>query len=275
MIPPMRAYAHVRAHAALQAVVSGFSQRQFANAAAPAILLPARTDAFIEFYLAEPYRVRHPDAEGSAPASVPLTTLVAPHARPGTALFIRGRVDTFTVHFTPTGCHRLFGCDLQPLRDQGVPAVDVLGPGLRRLHAALAATADWPGRVAVAQAWLAERLQRARPADALDAAALALADATQPLRLADLAARAGCSERHLSRQLSQRLGVAPRLYARLARFQAVLQAHREHPAMPIAHLAQMAHYFDHAHLVRDCRAFTGQSPGDFVRAWTPPDRAGF
>lgn len=269
----MPAYVHARAHPALQAVVSGFSQRQFAHAQAPALALPARTDSFVEFYLAEPYQVRSPG--DAAPVSAPVTTLVAPHARPGTALFIRGRIDTFTLHFTPTGCHRLFGCDLQPLRDQGLPAVDVLGPGLRHLHDALAAQADWADRVAVAQAWLLARLAQARPADAIDAAAVALAQPQLPWRLADLAVHAGCSERHLSRVLSQRLGVAPRLYARLARFQAVLQARRQHPALPIAHLAQLAQYFDHAHLVRDCQAFTGQPPGEFLRGWTPPERAGF
>lgn len=270
----MRAYAHVEAHPSLRAVVSGFSQRRFADAKAPAIALPARTDGFIEFYLAEPYHVR-PAQAGPQRQRLPVTTLVAPHMRPGTELFIRGRIDTFTMHFTPTGCHRLFGCDLRPLSDRGVPAVDVLGPALRGLHDALAAQADLAGRIVVAQNWLAHRLLKARPADAIDAAAQVLADATRPAKLADLAAHAGCSERHLSRALGQRLGVAPRLYARLARFQAVLQAHQAHPALPISHLAQMAHYFDHAHLVRDCQAFTGQAPGEFVRAWTPPERAGF
>lgn len=269
----MRAYVHVRAHPALQTVVTGFSQRRFDQAQAPPLRLPARTDSFIEFYLAEPYRVRPAQAADAAP--VPQTTLVSPHLRPGTELLIGGRVDTLTLHFAPTGCHRLFGCDVQPLCDQGVPAADVLGPSLRALHDALAAAPDLAARVGRVETWLAERLLRARPADALDAAAWVLADPSRPARLADLAARAGCSERHLSRVLSQRLGVAPRLYARLSRFQAVLDAHRADPGQPITQLAQAAHYFDHAHLVRDCQAFTGQTPTAFIRSWTPPERAGF
>lgn len=268
----MRPYAYFRAHPALQAVVSGFSQRSFDNAQAPGIALPARTDTFIEFYLAETYHVRMSNAP--AAARVPETTLVAPHTRPGTELYIRGRIDTFTIHFTPTGCHRLFGCDLQPLHDQGVPAFDVLGSPLRALRDALAVHGDWLARVEAAQGWLLDRLARVRPADALDAAALVLADPTQPARLRDLAAQAGCSERHLTRTLGQRLGAAPRLYARIARFQAMLKAHQAHPNLPIAHLAQLAHYFDHAHLVRDCQAFTGKAPGAFVKEWQGPERAG-
>ena len=75
----MRPYVHFRAHPALQAVVSGFSQRCFDNAQGPVIALPARTDAFIEFYLAETYQVRMSNAQAAAP--VPETTLVAPHTR--------------------------------------------------------------------------------------------------------------------------------------------------------------------------------------------------
>lgn len=268
----MRPYAYFRAHPALQAVVSGFSQRCIDNAQGPVIALPARTDVFIEFYLAETYQVRMSSAQ--AAARVPETTLVAPHTRPGTELLIRGRIDTFTIHFTPTGCHRLFGCDLQPLHDQGVPAGDVLGSPLRALRDALAVQGDWRARVAAAQGWLLDRLARARPADALDAAADVLADPRQPALLRDLAAEAGCSERHLTRVLGQRLGAAPRLYARLARFQGLLKAYQAQPDLPITHLAQLAHYFDHAHLVRDCQAFTGKAPGAFVREWTGPERAG-
>lgn len=273
-MPPAQPYLHLPAHPALQAVVRGFSQRQFADARGPALHLPARTDSFIEFYLAEPYRVCRPGTSGDEPVSAPWVTMVAPHVRPGTALFIRGRVDTFTIHFTPTGCHRLFGCDQQPLRDQGSPAGDVLGQGLTALQAALGRQSDWTGRVAAAQAWLAERLVRARPADALDAAAEALAGGHRPWPMAELARRAHVSERHLSRVLSQRLGVSPRLYARMARFEAVLQARQHHPAWSIARLAQAVNYFDQAHLVRDCRAFTGEAPGSYFRHWTPRERAG-
>lgn len=268
----MRPYAHFRAHPALQSVVSGFSQRCFDDARGPVIALPARTDVFIEFYLAEPYQVRMSGAP--AAATVPETTLVAPHTRPGTELLIRGRIDTFTVHFTPTGCHRLFGCDLQPLHDQGVPAGDVLGAPLRALREAVAAQRGWQERVAAAQAWLLSRLEHTRAGDAIDAAALVLADPSRPVRLRDLAQEAGCSERHLTRVLGQRLGVAPRLYARIARFQSLLKAHQAQPGLPLTQLAQLAHYFDHAHLVRDCQAFSGKAPGAFVREWTGPERAG-
>lgn len=267
----MRAYQHVSAHPSLLAVVSGFSLRRFEQARSQTpVELPARTDLFLEFYLAEPYRVR----QGGSTSLAPVMALVAPHTRPGTALLIEGRIDTFTVHFTATGCHRLYGCNMPALRDRAVLATDALGRDMLRLHDALQRHTAFADRVALVQAHLEARLAFARPADAIDLAAEALAFAASPLRVSTLAARAGCSERQFSRVFTDRTGVAPKLYGRMARFQSLLKAHQQQPDAPLAHLAMAAHYFDQAHFVRDCRAFTSRAPQDFLRRWTPPERVG-
>jgi hypothetical protein len=146
----MQAYRHVRVHPVLSAVIAGFSQRQRTEVLdLPALDLPARTDLFLEFYLAEPYGVRRDGATRPAPE----IALEAPHTLPGPALLIRGAVDTFTVHFTSTGCHRLYGCDLGALRDRAVLATDALGPGILRLRAALQRAQDFEERVALCS-WL-------------------------------------------------------------------------------------------------------------------------
>jgi len=264
----MRGYQHVRAHPALSQVIAGFSQRQFDNAQALPVALPARTDLFLEFYLGEPYRVRRDGSTGTAP----VIALVAPHTHPGTELLIQGHVDTFTVHFTPTACHRLFGCDLKALRDRAVLASDALGLSILKLHSALQAARSFTARLALAQAYFESHLVRARPADAIDLAAQVLASAQLPVRVSQLAEQAGCSERQLSRVFTQRTGLPPKLYSRLARFQALLTTHQRQPSLPLAQLAHAAHYFDQAHFIRDCREFTARSPQDFLRHWMPADR---
>jgi len=261
----MLSYLAAPPHAALRGVVLRFSQRRCRDAhrQVPAFGLPARTDQFIEFYLGEPVQVAQ---GGGAPSPAPEIVLVAPHTRPGTRLQMWGDIDTFTVHFQPTGLHRLFGLPLQGLTDQGLPAVDVLDRQVLDLRDALAAAPDFAGRVAGAQAWLAQRLLSARAADGLDLAALRLAaDTSLPLRT--LAQLANCSERHLHRRLVERCGVAPKLFARLLRFQGLLAAQRREPTESLTALALQAGYFDQAHCIRDCREFTGQAPRAFLAAW--------
>lgn len=122
---------------ALRGVVARFSQRRCADAPRhiPAFGLPARLDRFIEFYLGEPVRVGQ---AGEPAGAAPEIVLVAPHARPGKRLQMVGDVDTFTIHFEPTGLHRLFGLPLQGLADQALVASDALGREVLALRDQLA-----------------------------------------------------------------------------------------------------------------------------------------
>ena len=258
---------------ALGCIVARFSQRRCREAQrhVPAFDLPARLDRFIEFYLGEPVRV---GTGAESPRAVPEVVLVAPHTRPGKRLQMLGDVDTFTIHFEPTGLHRLFGLPLQGLADHALAAPDALGTAVLRLRDRLAQAPDFDARVACATAWLGQRLAAARPADGLDALVatrltpgMGPAAATDHGRVALWARQLGWSERHLHRRFIERTGLPPSLHGRLLRFQSLMQAHARAPASPLTQLALEAGYFDQSHCIRDCRAFTSQPPGAFLAAW--------
>lgn len=251
---------------ALRGVVARFSQRRCVDAHRhiPAFGLPARLDRFIEFYLGEPVRVGQ---AGEPAGAAPEIVLVAPHARPGKRLQMVGDVDTFTIHFEPTGLHRLFGLPLQGLADQALVASDALGREVLALRDQLARADHFEARVACAAAWLGARLADARPADALDAAIAGWRAEDEGRSVAAWARLLGCSDRHLHRRFVERTGLAPALHGRLLRFQGLLDAHARAPLAPLTVLALQAGYFDQAHCIRDCRAFTGQPPRAFLAAW--------
>lgn len=258
---------------ALAAVITHFSQRSADDARhIPALPLPARTDLFLEFYLAEPYRVRQ--GSDTLVRSAPALALVAPHTRPGTELHILGRIDTFTVHFTATGCHRLFGCRLDELRDRAVLATDCLSHDVLQLRAALQAATSFGSRVAQANGYFEQILARARAADDLDHAALQMVALGGRVRVSALAQQARCSERHLARVFAQRTGLSPKLYARICRFHAALKGRPSAASGTLTQLALAGDYYDQAHFIRDCRDFTGQAPSGFLRRWTGPEHIG-
>lgn len=251
---------------ALRGVVARFSQRRCVDAHrhVPAFGLPARLDRFIEFYLGEPVRV---GVDGDVPRTVPDIVLVAPHTRPGKRLQMVGDVDNFTIHFEPTGLHRLFGLPLRGLGDQALLATDVLGRQVLALRDRLARADGFEARVACANAWLSELLGLARSADALDAAAGAWRRDGDDAGVAGWARRLGWSERHLHRSFVERTGLSPALHGRLLRFQGLMDAHARAPLASLTELALQAGYFDQSHCIRDCRAFTGQPPRAFLAAW--------
>jgi AraC-like DNA-binding protein len=76
----------------------------------------------------------------------------------------------------------------------------------------------------------------------------------------------GMSERHLRREFTRSVGIGPKQYARLARFQRALEAIRARPELTFAELAASSGFADEAHLARECRTIAGRNLTSLRRA---------
>jgi transcriptional regulator GlxA family with amidase domain len=90
------------------------------------------------------------------------------------------------------------------------------------------------------------------------------------LRVADVAARVGWSDRHLGDRFRAETGLSPKEAARVVRFDRArrLLAARVGAGRPpeLAGLAADGGFADQAHLTREWRAFSGLSPTGWLRA---------
>ena len=101
-------------------------------------------------------------------------------------------------------------------------------------------------------------LRFARPLDArVQAAVAALARA--PVSVPNVAAEVGVSERQLERLFRERVGIAPKHYARIARLERAV-ALSSCAVTNQAELALRAGYSDESHLLRDFRELVGVTP---------------
>jgi len=78
-------------------------------------------------------------------------------------------------------------------------------------------------------------------------------------RIAAIAEAAGLSLRQLQRRFHEAVGISPKLFSRMQRFQRVFQA-AETAEMDWVGAAMQCGYFDQAHLIRDFREFAGKAP---------------
>lgn len=76
-----------------------------------------------------------------------------------------------------------------------------------------------------------------------------------------LAAKLGCSARHLTRTFNGAFGISPKRFARLARFQRILAERRRGNSW--AQVAYACGLTDQAHLVREFQDIVGESPTEF------------
>ena len=84
-----------------------------------------------------------------------------------------------------------------------------------------------------------------------------------------LANEACLGYRHFKRVFTQYVGMNPKEYARIIRFQKALYILQQVPDMEITQLACICGYYDHSHLVKDFQAFTGLSPSQYLSSRNP------
>jgi transcriptional regulator GlxA family with amidase domain len=75
-----------------------------------------------------------------------------------------------------------------------------------------------------------------------------------------VAAELGWSRRHLTGLFTEAVGLPPKTYARLLRFQRARQLIASGDDTTLAQVALDAGYYDQAHLNRDFREFAGAPP---------------
>jgi len=165
------------------------------------------------------------------------------------------------VELTPEGALALFGA-VGELNDAVVPLDEALGGDAARLLERLAETPSWAERLDV----LDEALGRTDPVPALTPEVAWLRRqvlATQGrARVEPLMDETGWSRRLVTERFQRQLGLSPKAYARLVRFQhasALLTAPRA--GRTLADVAMEAGYYDQSHLTRDFAALAGMTPG--------------
>jgi transcriptional regulator GlxA family with amidase domain len=84
-------------------------------------------------------------------------------------------------------------------------------------------------------------------------------------RVLEVANRVGLSHRHFIQVFTHPIGMTPKLYCRVRRFQRASALARGAAAPQWTQLSLDCGYFDQSHMLRDFRAFTGLSPEDSRR----------
>jgi transcriptional regulator GlxA family with amidase domain len=79
-----------------------------------------------------------------------------------------------------------------------------------------------------------------------------------------MAAQSCLSPRQFERRFLAQVGVPPKLYARIIRFNAALDSKLRLPALSWSRIASENDFCDQTHLLHDCQAFTGESPSQLM-----------
>jgi AraC-like DNA-binding protein len=176
---------------------------------------------------------------------------------------VRGHQLGVQVELTPAGALALLG-DVESYNDRVVPIEEALGHRGARLVDRLAGAPCWAARLDVLDASFATPDV---PTLAPEVAWLRqqLIGSRGQARVEPLMDETGWSRRHVTEHFRRQLGITPKAYARLLRFQqatALLMQPKTNGSL--ADVAMSAGYYDQSHLTRDFAALAGMTPGAYA-----------
>jgi AraC-like DNA-binding protein len=174
------------------------------------------------------------------------------------------------VDLAPPAARALFGMPLRELTNRVVSLDDLLGREGAELIERLYDAPRWDQRFDLLDELLSRRLEDgSRVAAPLLGAWRRLTEARGRVEIEELAGELGYSRRHLSARFGEELGLSPKTYARVLRFEHAVERLGRDDGARFAEIAQDCGYYDQAHLNRDFREFAGTSPGDYVGRLLP------
>lgn len=194
----------------------------------------------------------------------PATFVVGAHSQPS-FLETRNTVSVAGAHFRPGGAYAFLNLPADELHNGGTTLDEVWTRAeAAELRERLLAAPGPPARMDVFERALIARLRR--PRNVMVAFAVAQFRMARPVRA--VSEQIGVSQRTFINTFAREVGLTPKLYSRVRRFQRVLRMVHRQRDIDWVDVALACGYFDQPHLIRDFRAFAGLSPSEYLEART-------
>jgi AraC-like DNA-binding protein len=197
--------------------------------------------------------------DGRTRLTVPPAFITGPHSASYVSDITAGE-PVVAIHFRPGGAFAFLGMPLGDLEDANVGVDEVWGRDGRVLHERLIEAPSVAARFALVEDFLLTRLSAELNPNV--AAAMAAIEDDPSIRMAHAGEVAGLSTKRLIANFRTEIGLSPKAYARVRRFQAALRRLDSGTASGAGIAADTGH-FDQAHFVREFRAFAGMTPTQY------------
>jgi len=168
------------------------------------------------------------------------------------------------VRFRPGRALPFFGIPLSEFENQVVEMESIWGSDFLWLREEIIEATTPSGRIAVLEKHLLRIAHRRLEFNQSVDHAVKLLSNASGLTIAELRNRIGFSHRHLVSLFHKHVGIGPKYYSRLMKFQTVLAALELQQKLNWTWIAQDCGYYDQAHFINEFRQFSGLTPTSYL-----------
>jgi len=173
---------------------------------------------------------------------------------------VTSQLRAIRVDFVPGGMYRMLGIPMNELFDAGFDALDFFDANMKTINEQLQQIANLEEGKNIVEKFLLSKVTNGKEILPLDYAIRSLLNSNGNMAIEKIASLACLSLKQFERKCQERIGMNPKMYARILRFSKAYRMHEAFPNLPWIKIAYEAGYFDQMHMIRDFKVFAGVNP---------------
>lgn len=212
----------------------------------------------IIFHYGDPFRIKT-----GASWEMQSSNLLAGQIRNFFYLENTGMSGVLGIKLKPTALTHLFNLRMDVYTDKVVPLESVLGKIFQPIIDAVETIRDHETILHLVNEQLGLLCSKVNLTETpVDKAVASILHRKGMITVAEMASEAGVGERHLERLFKKYVGLSPKFYARIIRFNYIFQLiQQEDPAW--TSITFDSGFYDQSHFIRNFKAFTGEDPSAY------------
>lgn len=183
--------------------------------------------------------------------------------------------EMFVIQFKPHGSYPFLQRPVHELNDRILPAEEILGNGVLDLRQILLMAGESNEKFRLAEEWLEDRLEhKMAPPDELVSILnkLGKEPATKYNKIIE---EYGATQKHLIDQFKRFVGLKPKEFQRILRFNDILKLIQEKEQITWTDVAYSCGYSDQSHFIKEFKHFSGFNPREFIKEEFNKDEGNF
>lgn len=176
-----------------------------------------------------------------------------------------GDIGIFSVLFKPHGAKMFFKTPLNEVLNLSISLSDFAGTDASELEERIVLAANNSERVTIIEEFLIGRLQEKEYEEfkRINSVIDVIKERKGEVTVEQMSYISCLGPRQLGRVFQRIVGMTPKQYLKIVRFQHVLNTKQNNPSMSLTQLAFECGYYDQAHFVNDFKKITGYSPRNY------------
>jgi AraC-like DNA-binding protein len=216
----------------------------------------------IVFYIKSPPTIHnHTTSKEQTPPAVAIYS----HQCDKISIRMQSGFSAFIIFLQPGVLHRLTRLPMLELLHEYADATLFFGNDVQIVNEQLAAATNHSSMVYIAEQFLLKRCQRLPMKSSIDTIALNLLTDPTCFSLQKIAREAFLSTKQFSRRFTERIGISPKLFSRLSRFNHAYHYKIDHPGVSWTSVANAFYYTDYHHMEKEFKEFTSLTPGEWTK----------